>query len=89
VTDLEEIIEEGSRMYGLVPPRQGAQRPRMDADLFRRYLEIAAAENVLGWSPPELAERGGVAQLSNTRYGRPAVFLVKALRALASRDEVA
>ncbi|WP_433435796.1 hypothetical protein [Nonomuraea sp. CA-141351] len=77
-------------MYGLVLPGQGAQRPRMGADLFRRYPEIvAAAEDVLGWSPPELFERGDVAQLTDTRYGQPAVFLANALRALAPRDEVA
>jgi hypothetical protein len=89
VTDLEEIIKEGSRMHRLVLPGQGTQRLRMKADLFGRYPEIAAAEDVLSWSPPELSERGDVAQLTDTRYRQPAVFLVNALRALAPCDEVA
>jgi malonyl CoA-acyl carrier protein transacylase len=60
----------------------------MGADLFRRYPEIvAAAEDVLGWSPREMSERGDVAQLTDTRYAQPAVFLVNALRALAHAED--
>jgi malonyl CoA-acyl carrier protein transacylase len=60
----------------------------MGAELFRRYPEItAAAEAILGWSPRELSERGDAAQLTDTRYAQPAVFLVNALRALAHAED--
>lgn len=75
-------------MYGLVFPGQGTQRPGMGADLFRRYPEIAAAaEDVLGWSPREMSERGDAAQLTDTRYAQPTVFLVNALRARAQAED--
>ena len=75
-------------MNGLVFPGQGVQRPGMGAEEFRRYPGIvAAAEEVLGWSPPEVSMRGDAAQLTDTRYAQPAVFLVNALRALAHAED--
>ena len=75
-------------MYALVFPGQGVQRPGMGADLFRRYPAIVdAAREVLGWSPSEVSMRGDVAQLTDTRYAQPAVFLVNALRLLAHTED--
>lgn len=66
-------------MKAVMFPGQGAQRPRMGANVFARYPEIVAqADAILGFSLKDVCnERPDL--LNNTRYTQPALFVVSYL----------
>ncbi|MDQ1290198.1 MAG: [acyl-carrier-protein] S-malonyltransferase [Actinomycetota bacterium] len=75
-------------MLGLVFPGQGVQRAGMGAGLFERFAGITAeADEILGWSVPDLCASGDTTRLTDTTYAQPAIFLVNALGALARTED--
>lgn len=64
---------------------QGSQHKGMGADLFDRFPEHGElAGDVLGYSIEELCSHDPDGRLGDTRYAQPALFVVNALRQLAS-----
>ncbi len=75
-------------MIAYLFPGQGSQHVGMGADLFRRYPEqVAAADDILGYSLERLCVEDPDGQLSSTEFTQPALYTVDALSWLRCRDE--
>jgi malonyl CoA-acyl carrier protein transacylase len=71
-------------------PGQGAQRAGMGLALFKRFPhEVAAADELLGYSLEQLCAEDGDSRLHSTEYTQPALYAVNALHylELAEREQ--
>jgi len=69
-------------------PGQGSQSQGMGAGLFEDFSTLTAAANeILGYDIKQLCTQGSMAQLSQTQYTQPALFVVNALSYLSRKAE--
>lgn len=75
-------------MTTFVFPGQGSQRKGMGAGLFEKFGDLTAqADELLGYSISELCLRDEQAQLTQTEYTQPALYVVNALSYLNLVEE--
>ena len=72
-------------------PGQGSQTVGMGVDLFDQFPEeVSLANEILGYSLPDLCKNGPEAHLGQTQYTQPALYLVSYLhaRSISSESEI-